>query len=112
MTDIEPSIFVQLDRSFIVRLLSTNLKQSERDRFEAALECLNSPNREVYIKGCRAEIHEEGVIEIDDSAMVSEGDGGAYVQAWVWVSNSDLLLDGLELDVNLENLEDGESDLT
>ena len=24
-------------------------------------------------------------IEIDDDALVSEGDGGAWVQAWVWV---------------------------
>jgi hypothetical protein len=34
--------------------------------------------------------HDEGVIEIDENARVSDGaDGGAYVQAWVWVSDED-----------------------
>jgi hypothetical protein len=34
-------------------------------------------------------IHEEGTLEVDDEAIVSEGDGegdaGAYVMAWLWV---------------------------
>lgn len=29
-------------------------------------------------------------IEIDDDALVSEGDGGAWVQAWVWVPNQEV----------------------
>jgi hypothetical protein len=34
--------------------------------------------------------HREGELEIDDDAIVSKGeDPGAYVQAWIWVSNSD-----------------------
>jgi hypothetical protein len=34
--------------------------------------------------------HKEGTIEVDDAAPVSIGDDdGAYVQAWVWVSNED-----------------------
>jgi hypothetical protein len=28
---------------------------------------------------------EEGQVEIDDNATLSEGDNGTYVQAWVWV---------------------------
>lgn len=36
----------------------------------------------------------EGEIEIDDDAVVSEGDdNGAYVQAWIWVSFYDTELD-------------------
>lgn len=32
----------------------------------------------------------EGAIEIDDTAPISRGgDGGAYVQAWVWVRDDD-----------------------
>lgn len=32
----------------------------------------------------------EGSVEIDDGAKVSRGDdAGAYVQAWVWVSDED-----------------------
>lgn len=35
--------------------------------------------------------HDDGRIEIDDFAEISRGsDNGAYVQAWVWVYNSDL----------------------
>lgn len=31
--------------------------------------------------------HSDGELEIDDNAIVSEGDeNGAYVAAWVWVS--------------------------
>ena len=34
------------------------------------------------------EYHCEGSLEIDDHAVVSSsGDGGAYVQAWVWVED-------------------------
>ena len=29
-------------------------------------------------------------IEIDDGAMVSKGDDGAFVAAWVWVAESEL----------------------
>lgn len=32
----------------------------------------------------------EGEIEIDDRTVVSQGEGGAYVLAWLWVSNEDL----------------------
>jgi hypothetical protein len=33
-----------------------------------------------------AENHEEeGSLEIDDNAQVSEAEGGAWVEAWVWV---------------------------
>lgn len=32
---------------------------------------------------------QEGRVEVDDNAVVSEGyDNGAYVQAWVWVDFS------------------------
>jgi hypothetical protein len=35
--------------------------------------------------------HDDGRIEIDDSPEISRGcDSGAYVQAWVWVYDSDL----------------------
>ena len=35
--------------------------------------------------------YEEGIFEVDDNAKVSWGDGGgAYVAAWVWVSDDDI----------------------
>jgi len=38
-------------------------------------------------RACAKDIHvHEGTLEIDSNAMVSQSDdGGAYVQAWVWV---------------------------
>ena len=41
-----------------------------------------------YIKAARREHQREGVIEIDDDALISRGDhDGAYVAAWVWVDH-------------------------
>lgn len=31
----------------------------------------------------------EGELEVDDSAIVSASDDGAYVMAWLWVENAD-----------------------
>ena len=41
-----------------------------------------------FIDRARAEYGEEGRIEIDDGAKISRGsEYGAYVAAWVWVSD-------------------------
>ena len=41
------------------------------------------------IELARQQRQEEGLVEIDDSAVLSEGnDNGCYVQAWVWVDFS------------------------
>ena len=43
-----------------------------------------------YRKAAKALHEDEGEVEIDDGAMVSEGDDdGAYVAAWVWVNKLD-----------------------
>ena len=34
-------------------------------------------------------IHDEGNIEVDDGAVVSIGEDGAYVQAWTWIENEE-----------------------
>ena len=45
---------------------------------------------EQYRAAAKARWEREGEIEIDDEAAVSIGDdGGAYIQAWVWVRDSD-----------------------
>ena len=42
--------------------------------------------RMAIIELARAEHQSEGVVEIDDNALLSEGqDNGCYVAAWVWV---------------------------
>lgn len=43
---------------------------------------------EEYRVLARRYYHDEGVIEIDDNALIAKGaDCGAYVEAWVWVDN-------------------------
>ena len=50
-----------------------------------------------YIEAARKRWEREGEIEIDDDPKVSAGDDpGAYVQAWVWVSNEEAGLPGGE----------------
>lgn len=45
------------------------------------------------VERARAAFQDEGVLEIDDNALVSRADGnpdhGAYVQAWVWVPDEE-----------------------
>lgn len=38
-----------------------------------------------YIRKAKSDHHVDGHLEIDDDAVVSESEEGAYVQAWVWV---------------------------
>lgn len=33
--------------------------------------------------------HGSDEVEIDDGAEISEGDGGVWVQAWVWLENDE-----------------------
>ena len=43
-----------------------------------------------YRRYAKMEYENEGEIEVDNNALVSEGDeDGAYVAAWVWVSKTD-----------------------
>ena len=52
-----------------------------------------SKKEEAFFKAAKRIFHDEGVIEIDQDALVSmpEDESGAYVQAWVYVSCNDLL---------------------
>jgi hypothetical protein len=50
-----------------------------------------------YIEAARKKWHRDGEIEIDWQTEVSvSDDGGAYVQAWVWVSNEEAGVPGEE----------------
>lgn len=41
-----------------------------------------------YVSAAVTYYHEEGALEFDDTAIVSEGeDPGAYVMCWRWVTN-------------------------
>lgn len=52
------------------------------------MDCIRKTARENYAQ--------EGYVEIDDGAMVSMGDDRLYVQAWVWLSMSDLPITDME----------------
>jgi hypothetical protein len=44
----------------------------------------------LYIKAAHENHYREGELEFDDSAVVSESDDeGAYVMAWVWVTDEE-----------------------
>ena len=49
--------------------------------------------REELIERARAQIDTDwGLayeIEVDEDAIISEGDGGAFVSAWVWVAEDE-----------------------
>ncbi len=47
-------------------------------------------NMDAYVSAARQQYVDEGSIEVDDPTIVSvSDDGGAYVMAWVWVTNAD-----------------------
>jgi hypothetical protein len=56
---------------------------------------LTREKREAFVQAAQRQYSDEGTLEIDDEALVSwtspeeGGSGGAYVQAWVWVSDED-----------------------
>jgi hypothetical protein len=51
----------------------------------------NTEDRAAYMAAARVWHHEDGQCEIDGDATVSlSSDGGAYVQAWVWVDQEDM----------------------
>ena len=57
-----------------------------------------SAEENAYVRAAQGKA-EEGELEIDETAVVSEGsDPGAYVLAWVWVSNTDAGVDSSALE--------------
>jgi hypothetical protein len=56
----------------------TTAKPASQPPFEQAIR---NQARRIY--------HEEGTLEIDDDAIVSQSEGGCFVAAWVWVPDED-----------------------
>jgi hypothetical protein len=48
-----------------------------------------SPVADERYRDAAANLWSDDELEIDQDATVSEGDGGAWVQAWVWVSKEE-----------------------
>jgi hypothetical protein len=62
------------------------------DRYRKTTQAgLSDAEVEAYIKQAHKEYHHDGEVEVDDNAVVSHSDGGAYVLAGVWVSDEDAL---------------------
>lgn len=68
-----------------------SLAASERAAKAAAAE-EETPHRDAFIAAAR-EAYGSDEIEVDDDAKISEGDEGAFVQGWLWVSNAEAGLD-------------------
>lgn len=63
----------------------------DKAREWVAAEANEPPRFEAYRKAAKQLVKgEEGNVEVDDTAGISEGDDdGAYVEAWLWVSNDE-----------------------
>lgn len=83
------------DNIFTTRYVIMSSK--DRDTIEAALgsdhelikrlkeQFIDSPEEASYRAAAQAEVTDE--LEVDDNAVVSIGDDGAFVMAWVWIEN-------------------------
>ena len=61
-------------------------QQQTLSALRTALADVDDQRQEYFRKKAQKERHSDGDLEIDDHAVVSlSGEGGAYVQAWVWV---------------------------
>jgi hypothetical protein len=45
------------------------------------------PHQIKYLKYAMEHLHEDGNLEFDDDAAISQTDKGAYVMCWKWVSS-------------------------
>jgi len=59
--------------------------------FQDCIEVFGENENNQFVLAAREFHHKDGVLEIDDTTVVSESeDNGAYVMSWVWVDGSDL----------------------
>lgn len=72
---------------------------------EAVKKCdTPDPITDQYRQKAKSIWEDEGQIEIDQNAVVSESENGAYVQAWVWVEKDD----SDEEDIDPDTIEEDE----
>jgi hypothetical protein len=58
----------------------------EQNAIDAAVDALTAR----YRNYAREHVHDEGELEVDDDAAVNLSEGGAYIQAWVWIGEEEL----------------------
>lgn len=78
------------------------------DEIEAKIEA-------IYREFALENVHDAGTLEVDENATVSiSPDGGAYVQAWVWVSAGEVGLpsEGDDSEARCDNCEENPVNIT
>lgn len=73
-------------------------------QYHAERQALEEPGLSVFQDAFHGT---DGEVELADPGIVSDGDEGAYVMTWSWVSNDDA---GIENPVCDEEAEEGEED--
>lgn len=65
---------------------------AEDTTFAGAVARAAAPADDPWVSAAHRLFHDEGVIEVDQPAVLSgpEDGSGTYVMAWVWVSRDDL----------------------
>jgi len=53
------------------------------------VRALSVENDNPYVRAARALVAGGDDVEVDDSTTLSEGEGGAWVLSWLWVSNEE-----------------------
>jgi hypothetical protein len=71
-----------------------NAVRREVDASTALLDTIKDSNKERldnqhYANAAKEHYHVDGEVEVDPTASVSISEKGAYVQAWVWINESD-----------------------
>lgn len=69
-------------------LIREGLTYGEAAAVFGVLQADNEPALEAYVEGAKIGWHGRDDVSFDDHPIVSDGgDGGAWVSAWVWVSD-------------------------
>lgn len=92
-----PNLWINIDTDEYAK----QRKAKDRDAYirERIAQYSDEGGEEAFRQGAREAWAREGEIEIDPGAIVSMGgDPGAYVMAWVWVSNEEAGIESEEED--------------
>lgn len=84
MNDVPDSFYEQLD-VIHNEYSSKKFFKLKRKTMRLLLENLLNAERAEQYRAKARYIYGSDDVEVDDDAMVSKGDGGSFVQAWLWV---------------------------
>ena len=73
------------DLERVIKLIRKDLPEVALSLDETLKDYID-PRRARYVAAAQS-VSEDVVLEVDESASVSLAEGGAYVQAWLWVND-------------------------